>query len=790
MNFEYSKFPGRVKLNRKLIYNAESPLVTIITPYYNKSELLPITANSVFNQTFPFFEWIIVNDGSTEDISILKTLEKQDARIKVLHKENGGISTARNMAIKNARTDFIVSLDADDMIDPTFIECCYFALMTNPSASWCYTDSVGFGSVEYLWKRPFDSELMKKQNILIEVAMIRKAALLDVGCYDESEKHLYEDWHLWLKLMGLGKYPIHLSYYGSWYRRSDSGVLGLLHVHPDKHERAMDLINKAVQKIISPVKAIEFPNLDTNYLTPPKEWEWNRESILDNSKIKVLMLIPWLNMGGSDKFNLDIVSKCDKERFEFSLITTVPCDEVWRQNFEEHVTDIFDLTAFLETKDWASFIHYFIKSRNIDVIFVSNSYYGYYILPWLRHKFPEIAIIDYVHMEEWYWKAGGYARTSSVMQDFINKTYVTSNHLKNVMIHDFNCSPEKMDVLYINVDEKTDFNPRLTDIGIIRREVNVNLTDPVILFPCRIHPQKRPFLMLKIAQGMKKQMPNVRFFVVGTGHDLNNLIEEAQALGLEQTVYFFGHRNDLKNFYRDSNLTLICSIKEGISLTSYESLSMGVPVISADVGGQKELINDRVGRLIPLLQHEVTDFSSNSYNQDEVNLYVKAMCDILSDNTLYNDLCWNARKQIEEHFSMNQMIKNLETIFVELKDKPVRCNNYNIPLRVFADYLNIYNELVGREWFLERNCVSNKEIEERDNVIKELKDWIAELEGGKDWLEGKCKECIEQLHSKEKIIEDMRSWTNELQDAKDWLEEKLNEANNLIKNLTLEKEAE
>ena len=124
---------------------------------------------------------------------------------------------------------------------------------------------------------------------------------------------------------------------------------------------------------------------------------------------KTAYLCRVMEMGGADLFNLDVCRKIDKERFEVSILTTVPGEQSWRQRFEDYVTDIFDLPSFLEPKDFPEFISYFIKSREIDVLFLSNSYDGYYLVPWLRAQFPELAIIDYVHMEEWYWRNGGYA---------------------------------------------------------------------------------------------------------------------------------------------------------------------------------------------------------------------------------------------------------------------------------------------------------------------------------------------------------------------------------------------
>ena len=216
LEFDFSKEPGRCLLNRNLQYEGK-PLVSIITPYYNAGKYFEQTFNCVMNQTFPWFEWIIVDDSSTrkDDYNLLLKFGRKDSRIKIYHKENGGPSSARNYAIDWANTDIIISLDADDLIDPTYIETTFWALNTHPNAGWAYTDSIGFGQLQYLWKVPFSSERLKKENFLIEVGTIRKSALLKAGKYDDRQRYSHEDWRVWLQLLSTGYTPIHCTVPGT-----------------------------------------------------------------------------------------------------------------------------------------------------------------------------------------------------------------------------------------------------------------------------------------------------------------------------------------------------------------------------------------------------------------------------------------------------------------------------------------------------------------------------------------------------------------------------------------------
>ena len=82
--FDYSMMPG-TKLNKNLSINSGEPIISIITGYYNCKKYIRETANSIINQTFPYWEWIIVNDGSTEEGTkeTLEEIAQLDNRIKI-----------------------------------------------------------------------------------------------------------------------------------------------------------------------------------------------------------------------------------------------------------------------------------------------------------------------------------------------------------------------------------------------------------------------------------------------------------------------------------------------------------------------------------------------------------------------------------------------------------------------------------------------------------------------------------------------------------------------------------
>ncbi len=387
--------------------------------------------------------------------------------------------------------------------------------------------------------------------------------------------------------------------------------------------------------------------------------QWDLEMNASCSRRRILWLLPWLNMGGADKFNLDTIRGLKERGFLSYIATTVPGEQEWEYLFAACAEEIFHLPDFLEPERYIEFVSYVIQSRGIQVLLVSNSYRGYYMLPWLRQHFPFLVIVDYVHMEEWYWRNGGYARVSGMLGGILEKTYVCNSCTKEVLVKAFGRDEKSVEVLYIGVDEKL-FQRQNYEPGYLHQMLHISEKRPIILFPCRIHPQKRPFLMLEIAREVKKKRPDAAFVAVGDGPQLAELKKMIKKRKLAETVFCTGKIQEMGACYRDAYLTLICSLKEGIALTAYESCSMQVPVISSDVGGQRDLIKEDMGVLIPVKQEEDRDLDNRNFAQEEIKHYSDAVLFLLEHTDVYAVFSQNSRKRIEEFFSQKKMIRRME----------------------------------------------------------------------------------------------------------------------------------
>lgn len=701
--FKFSLEPG-IKRYENSDYMDQNPIISVVVPFYNSGKYIEQTINSVLNQTFPYYEILIVDDGSKDEESLKKLEEvgKLDNRIKVFHKDNEGLAATRDFgASKSADTcKYLMFLDDDDLIEPTFLECAYWTLETNSEAAWAYSDSIGFGTREYTWNKYFDSEKLKEENELISEALVRKTDFNLVNGYELREKAVNEDWNFWLKLLAKGKYPVHMSFYGQWYRRKEAGEL---QKSRDNKNRSLEIIKETASTIEEKVEAIQYPRYKYNYDIIPAEVEGllipkQKEN---NDKINILMIFPWMITGGADLFNLSLVKGLDKNKFNVAIVTTEPNKNVLRQEFEQYA-NIYDLTSFLDKKYWPAFINYLIKKENINLIFNSNSKFCYGVLPYIKAKNANIPIIDYVHMEEWYNRNGGYSRYSTMYESVIDKTLTCNENSRRILIDYFGRKEDEVQTVYIGVDEEK-FNPEKYEDKdeLLLKYLGEKTNKKIISYICRISEQKRPLLLLQIIEKLKEIRQDFKVLIVGDGNLLQKMKEKAKQLNLMDYLAFLGSLQNTAEIYKISDITINCSIKEGLALTSYESLSMGVPVVSSDVGGQKELITPEVGEIVPLLQNE-EDIYLESYREEEIQNYVFSINKILNNLEYYKN---NARKKILEHFTINKMIEKMSKILEEtyknpneqkIEDGKNLSNNINLTKELIT--LNLKNDEVEYKW--------------------------------------------------------------------------------------------
>jgi glycosyltransferase involved in cell wall biosynthesis/GT2 family glycosyltransferase len=188
------------------------PLVSVVVPYFRLDDVVEETVASALAQTHPEVEVVVVVDGSLRSEDAV-ALDLQDGgRVRVVTQVNSGLSAARNFGVQQCRGDYVLPLDADDVIEPEFVERCLHGLERDPDlaylATWVrYIDEDGRDLPEdrgcYV---PFGnwSALLARNNVAGNCSALLRRRLFDLGFAYSEDLTSYEDWFFYRELQEAG----------------------------------------------------------------------------------------------------------------------------------------------------------------------------------------------------------------------------------------------------------------------------------------------------------------------------------------------------------------------------------------------------------------------------------------------------------------------------------------------------------------------------------------------------------------------------------------------------------
>ena len=211
------------------------PLISVIVPVYKVEPYLSRCIDSILSQTFTDFELILVDDGSPDSCGkICDDYSQKDKRIKVIHKENGGLSSARNAGIDwafaNSNSQWLTFIDSDDWIHPQYLELLFStATSTNTDICVCeYTEATIFSSFEKLnnvtTQQTTPEELFVYHHIIATVAW---GKLYKKSCFEKIRYPLgkiHEDEYTTYKILFEKSYVSYLNATLYFYYSNPDGI--------------------------------------------------------------------------------------------------------------------------------------------------------------------------------------------------------------------------------------------------------------------------------------------------------------------------------------------------------------------------------------------------------------------------------------------------------------------------------------------------------------------------------------------------------------------------------------
>lgn len=326
----------------------------------------------------------------------------------------------------------------------------------------------------------------------------------------------------------------------------------------------------------------------------------------------VIVAMHWFQAGGAERWALETVKLVRDAGFIPIVITDRDGHQPWITDpaFDDAI--LLPMTMPVQERPGDSpMLRALFEQFDIAGILIHHCQWMYDNAWWVKTHFPKTRVVDSLHIVEYYFH-GGFPKESVAHDEWIDLHHVISPQLEHWLINDHQIAPEKVvdaPLVGLTADAKTpSFKER-------------DKTKPfTVAYIGRMVRQKRPEAFILAAKAVNAAYPGkVRFIMQGNG-DMDAFSDMMiKRYGLEEVIERRALDAPVAQTYRDADALLISSINEGITLTSIEAISAGVPVISANVGSQETLIPSKglCRRMTSNFVHDAKSALSHILNNEE-----------------------------------------------------------------------------------------------------------------------------------------------------------------------------
>lgn len=326
----------------------------------------------------------------------------------------------------------------------------------------------------------------------------------------------------------------------------------------------------------------------------------------------VVVAMHWFQAGGAERWALETVKLVRDAGFIPIVITDRDGHQPWIADpaFDDAI--LLPMTMPVQERPGDSpVLRALFEQFDIAGILIHHCQWMYDNAWWVKAHFPQTRIVDSLHIVEYYFH-GGFPKESVAHDEWIDLHHVISPQLEHWLINDHQIAPEKVvdaPLVGLTADAKTpSFKER-------------DKTKPfTVAYIGRMVRQKRPEAFILAAKAVNAAYPGkVRFIMQGNG-DMDAFSDMMiKRYGLEEVIERRALDAPVAQTYRDADALLISSINEGITLTSIEAISAGVPVLSANVGSQETLIPPKglCRRMTSNFVHDAKSALSHILNSEE-----------------------------------------------------------------------------------------------------------------------------------------------------------------------------
>lgn len=628
---------------------ANKPLVSVITPTWNRGKSAFRTIQSILGQTFQDFEYIIVDDGS-EDMH-RKAIELiKDPKIKTYfldkHLESHPPAMARNFGASKARGKYVVCIDDDDWLEPTYLEKALLVLESNPNISIVSSFQRMFGAREDVYRyAPYNPKHFLSSNMVMHSAMYLRKAWETVGGYKEDI--CYEDWEFWINLAENGFWGklIPEALFNYQVSANNSRYIEDLNSHSDNMHTIKSLHPRFKQKVGRIWRSRRYKKLVLSpasaFMNLSKKGEYLQAFNKDKN---VLIAIPWMTFGGAETLIYNYCREI-KDKFNISFVTGLVSEHEWEYKFKEITTNIYHLPNLFDNKElYLEFVSNYIKTRDIEILHIIHNGFMFEMLPELKKRHPKLKVIVTMFNDR-----VEYFEQSLRFSNYID-VYSTDNNAVGKHYREEIGTKASVRVIPNGIDCFNNFKPELFDRETERNSLLLSENDLAVFFIGRLSEEKRPNVFLEVAAEVLNKNPqkNVKFFMIGDGPLRSKLEDQIEKIG-NINIRYLGYQSNVAKYLSAADIFVLPSIIEGFPLSLLEAMAMRVAIIASNVGAVSDVV--------------VTGQDGFVVSPASTSEIVEIINKLNKNRKLLGEVKANARKEIEGKYSNILLGENYASLY-------------------------------------------------------------------------------------------------------------------------------
>ncbi len=363
-------------------------------------------------------------------------------------------------------------------------------------------------------------------------------------------------------------------------------------------------------------------------------------------KKKHIMFITFsLDVGGIETLILEICRRIDRQKYQPFVCSFYEKGRLAKE-FESLDIPVLTVPKLTESIDWTLPFRLAKQFRDLDIDIVHTHNPSVWLYGGIAAKLACLPLIHTAHTPSDY-AVGRWGMIERVLSWFTDQVTSVSKSVAEFMIEGEGVARKKVQVI-LNGVKSEDYDVTV-DRAEKRRELGLAENDFAYINVARFFPNKDHSTLLKAFAIVVKQMPEAKLLLCGEGTLKEDLMKEAAALGLTNSVKFLGNRRDIPYVHRAIDVFVLSSIKEGLPIVLLEAMASGVPIVTTDVDGNPEaVLHNETGLVVPARNPEAL---------------AKAMIELKNDPARRRSMGEKGRTRVKEHFTFEKMVASYYAIY-------------------------------------------------------------------------------------------------------------------------------